>query len=93
MALVSATVFGFGCVLGGKALWSFTMIGESFIYLSILTLILVLFVSKEPTSLFIYMATNGVDASLRFKAPFVYIGLVVQLINLFWLDHYQGGVW
>lgn len=92
MAALSALVFGLAYGLSGKGGLVFhQMMGESFIYLSILTLILVLFVSKEPTNLLVYLATNRANPTNRLKAPFVYIGLgLLQLVNLFWLDHYLG---
>ena len=68
-----------------------TMAGSAYLYLAILSLILVVFLSKEPTNLWVFLATNRPHPATRLRPAFVYLGFfLLMLLNLLWLDYYLG---
>ena len=88
----------FCAMLAGLFIWSHQnggwlaihqMWGYSFIYLAILSLVFVLFVSKDANNLLVFLATNRKNPQQRLAAPWVYLGLGLWLfLALLWLDFY-----
>jgi len=67
------------------------MLGGSFVYLLVLSLLLILFVAKEPTSLLMYAMTNHKLKERRLKAPFVWTILILWVgLTFIWLDEFLG---
>ena len=70
------------------------MTQESFAYLSILSILLIFFVAKEPTNLIFFLTTNYRQARYRWDARLIFIPLLALLVvEVIWLDEYMKFDW
>ncbi|MDX2286112.1 MAG: hypothetical protein NW241_18230 [Bacteroidia bacterium] len=88
MGVLLGGLFGWAAAAGG---WQtlHTSAGSSFPYLAFITLAAVIFVSKEPNSLLLLLATNHRSPARRLHPAFFFAAVaLLVLLELVWINEY-----